>query len=291
MASFYSYDPYLSHYGIKRKSGRYPWGSGKRPHQHESVKTGIIKKDGYEILEKGTKLGSVAGGYWGPEGYSRDLPTNIDSNKYKDRPAWNYFYDAEDKWDSKVYKGPFVKYLVTGRGMNIIREHEYEVLSDIKMPSRETRIKEFENLLNDKKYKKDGIDVLKQYQKMLVKYGIGNKEEQRQYKNFNPKKIKTKEDLEVAYSIFNHAMESKDRWKFTKAYGDKMSEKYDAMVDDNNKGVYNNAKNPVIIFKAEKLIKDISDPKNKKFISPAECQKYYEEVKSHLAKTDQVVKL
>lgn len=45
MDKFYSYNPYidnydnyLAHYGIKRKSGRYPWGSGKRPHQHESSK-------------------------------------------------------------------------------------------------------------------------------------------------------------------------------------------------------------------------------------------------------------
>lgn len=45
MDKFYSYNPYidnydnyLAHYGIKRKSGRYPWGSGKRPHQHEASK-------------------------------------------------------------------------------------------------------------------------------------------------------------------------------------------------------------------------------------------------------------
>ena len=24
----------LMHYGIKRRSGRYPWGSGKEPYQH-----------------------------------------------------------------------------------------------------------------------------------------------------------------------------------------------------------------------------------------------------------------
>lgn len=41
MGTFYSYNPYidyyenyLAHYGIKRKSGRYPFGSGDRPYQH-----------------------------------------------------------------------------------------------------------------------------------------------------------------------------------------------------------------------------------------------------------------
>lgn len=28
----------LYHYGIKRRSGRYPWGSGERPHQSEKPK-------------------------------------------------------------------------------------------------------------------------------------------------------------------------------------------------------------------------------------------------------------
>ena len=48
MHSFYLYNPYidnydnyLAHYGIKRKSGRYPWGSGKRPHQHEGGKDAV----------------------------------------------------------------------------------------------------------------------------------------------------------------------------------------------------------------------------------------------------------
>lgn len=31
-----SEDEYLAHEGVKRKSGRYPWGSGERPYQHES---------------------------------------------------------------------------------------------------------------------------------------------------------------------------------------------------------------------------------------------------------------
>ena len=26
----------IAHYGVKRRSGRYPWGSGKEPYQHSS---------------------------------------------------------------------------------------------------------------------------------------------------------------------------------------------------------------------------------------------------------------
>lgn len=36
MGEFYDRELYLMHYGTKRHSGRYPWGSGEDPYQHES---------------------------------------------------------------------------------------------------------------------------------------------------------------------------------------------------------------------------------------------------------------
>ena len=35
-----SVDDVLEHYGIKRRSGRYPWGSGDRPYQNSSKHSG-----------------------------------------------------------------------------------------------------------------------------------------------------------------------------------------------------------------------------------------------------------
>ena len=67
MDKFYSYNPYidnydnyLAHYGIKRKSGRYPWGSGKRPHQHEGSKE-IDPYLAYWALKLGLSLTVTAG--------------------------------------------------------------------------------------------------------------------------------------------------------------------------------------------------------------------------------------
>lgn len=34
----------IYHYGIKRRSGRYPWGSGDRPYQSEEISKKDIKK-------------------------------------------------------------------------------------------------------------------------------------------------------------------------------------------------------------------------------------------------------
>ena len=48
----YSYNPYfekyLAHYGTPKHSGRYPYGSGKRPYQHGSVFVSGSVKTGFE---------------------------------------------------------------------------------------------------------------------------------------------------------------------------------------------------------------------------------------------------
>lgn len=43
------YDSVLMHYGVKRRSGRYPWGSGKEPYQHSGdllARVNSLKKEG-----------------------------------------------------------------------------------------------------------------------------------------------------------------------------------------------------------------------------------------------------
>ena len=46
-----SADDSLKHYGVKRRSGRYPWGSGDDPYQHDSrdflARIEELKKDGW----------------------------------------------------------------------------------------------------------------------------------------------------------------------------------------------------------------------------------------------------
>lgn len=48
---------YIIHFGIKRKSGRYPWGSGERPHQSEEKgKSGEETSQNEENPEKKKKF-------------------------------------------------------------------------------------------------------------------------------------------------------------------------------------------------------------------------------------------
>lgn len=51
-------EEFLEHYGMPRRSGRYPWGSGEDPYQHEAGFLGRVeklRKDGFEYIDEDGK--------------------------------------------------------------------------------------------------------------------------------------------------------------------------------------------------------------------------------------------
>lgn len=189
------------------------------------------------VLQKGTRLNSVS--------IFKNSDDILKSNR------WVYTFNPDDDWDSKVYKGPFSLYKLD-LGYNHVYEHRFEVIKDLKMPTRNERVQEFIDLYKNEKYVSSD---LKKVQKTLKLYGIGNKE----LWTLDTKHLYTREEFEKAYSIFGHAMENVTEYKSTAAYSKIMSKKYDAMVDDNNQGVYNDAHDPIIIFRAENALRKLGD--------------------------------
>lgn len=216
----------LYHHGVKGQQ----WG----------VRNGPPYPIDDRVLKKGTKLNSVS--------------PYLDSDQYKDRGRPIYTYRPDDEWDNKVYKGPFSAYMIQYRGARFIKEHQYETVEDLTMPTKKNRVDEFKALPM-----KQLIKDLKSVQTRLVKFKIGSEKEQREYKNLNLNKLETEDDWKIAYSIFNHAMESVNSYKSTREYMKRMSSKYGAMVDDNNQGVYNNAHDPIIVFNAKKFLKTVGN--------------------------------
>lgn len=262
---------YLIHHGVKGQE----WG----------VRNGPPYPIDHKIMKKGTRLNSVSGDY--------KVGTNYLNSG---RPL--YTYNPDDEWDSKVYKGPFSYYLVRDRGKQFIKEHKFEVIKDLKMPTRKEREREFKDLYADKKFKKDLIDTLKNIQGQLVKYNVASTPEMKEkIKNLDVKRLKTDEDYEVAYEIFGHAMEAQHAYKSTHEYMERMSKKYDAMVDDNNQGIYNNTHDPVIIFRANESLKALNDMAvdNEGYLADTingkEIMDNYNYVKNELAKEGKNVKL
>lgn len=209
-----------------------------------------------------------------------------------------YTYNPDDEWDSKVYKGPFAYYLLRDRGKQFVKEHKFEVVKDLKMPTRKEREQEFKDLYVDKKFNKDLTNTLKNIQGQLIKYNIASTPEMKEkIKKLNVKQLKTDEDYQVAYEIFGHAMEAQHRYKSTSEYMRRMSEKYDAMVDDNNQVIYNDTHDPVIIFRANESLKALNDMALDKdgyladVIYGKEITDNYNYIKNELAKQGKSIKL
>lgn len=73
-------EDYLEHYGTKRHSGRYPWGSGDDPYQHEGGIHGAVK----DLKEKGMSETEIAQG-WGIS--TGELKTRLSAEKTLQRAA------------------------------------------------------------------------------------------------------------------------------------------------------------------------------------------------------------
>ena len=261
----------LTHHGIKGQK----WGIRNGPPYPIEDTT----------LKKGTKLNTVTMG-------RRDKPESIfklNSENYLKikgyKKEWTYTYNND--YDQKVYKGPFAKYLVFYKGAQYIYEHEFEVVKDLKMPTKKQRIDEFIEVY------KNNEDVvkneLKNIQQICINQKIGNKDEQKAYKKFNANKfdINNEQQLNVAYDLFNHMMENIGTSKTAQLYKEQIEKKFDAMVDDNNQGTYNDAKDPIVVFRAEEVLRSISTQP----LTTKEINENTEEIRNELKKKGMNVKL
>lgn len=242
-----------------------------RHHGIEGQRWGVRRGPPYPIednvMRKGEHLRSVESRYG-------------DAEKYKKSGRAVYTYNANDEWDNRVYKGPFSKYMVMYRGARFVAEHEYELVKDLKMPTRKERMDEFKDIYTSDKYGKKARKEMQKVLRQLIMFQVGDDEEQKAFKKLNLNNIKTEEEWETAYKVFNHAMEASHSFKTTQEYMNRMRSKYDAMVDDNNQGRYNAAHDPVIIFRADEALKTVST----RFLTADEVVESYNYVYDELAK-------
>lgn len=245
---------FLSHHGVKGQQ----WG----------VRHGPPYPIEDRVLRKGHRINSVSG---------------VKKTKdYINKGSALYTYNPSDQWDTNVYKGAFSTYLRRYRNVPIVYDHEFVVVKDLKMPTKNERIAEFTKIYRDNPKTREEV---KSMAKTLAYYNIGGEKSAAEYDALANGKLKTADELKkVAYKTFNHMMENYTRFESTKQYMETMASKYDAMVDDNNQGVYNDAHDPIIIFRAREAIEPYKNMRVGTKVKDKEINRRTESVRDEMRK-------
>lgn len=149
----------LYHYGIKRRSGRYPWGSGDSPYQRlqkkgASTPNDKIDKDDDVIISDKAHLYRLTKG--------------------KDDPSPNRKYFTVDEYDRQKYRAVWAQKLSeSGKG---VVESEYSINKEITIPSMTKRQKMTSELYDEDPKIRQGVKnvaLVDQFKEFMDTYGYG----------------------------------------------------------------------------------------------------------------------
>ena len=290
---FYSSD-YLYHHGIKGMQWgvrRYqnPDGSltaaGKKRVSQRRPDDIVIKK-GTQLNNVGSKenlklRGNVKGvpNPFGPSAVALSLPlsaalgnplpavaaigTSVIPVKRSDNEKKLFVYKEDDPHDKDVYEGAFTKFIKYRDSTNQIFKRKFENIDDLVSPSAQRRAELFVETYreNPKLYSEllNRTDAYAQARKAQgVKYSPS-------LESFIGKAIfdKNTSDIDLkryGYGLFNMGNEWNDSLtaKGNNKYYKKLKKSgYNALIDDNNAGIYNDAHEPLIVLNAKKYLKNI----------------------------------
>ena len=290
---FYSSD-YLYHHGIKGMQWgvrRYqnPDGSltaaGKKRVSQRRPDDIVIKK-GTQLNNVGSKenlklRGNVKGvpNPFGPSAVALSLPlsaalgnplpavaaigTSVIPVKRSDNEKKLFVYREDDPHDKDVYEGAFTKFIKYRDSTNQIFKRKFENIDDLVSPSAQRRAELFVESYreNPKLYSEllNRTDAHAQARKAQgVKYSPS-------LESFIGKAIfdKNTSDIDLkryGYGLFNMGNEWNDSLtaKGNNKYYKKLKKSgYNALIDDNNAGIYNDAHEPLIVLNAKKYLKNI----------------------------------
>lgn len=245
------YEDYLYHYGTPRHSGRYPWGSGKRPYQSEEdskVEKGITEKQrlvkevlGKEISRDDARVKNrtiLDDPFTIRKGETIQHITGVSIEKLKS----GQFYVSATDLDNKVYE-TFLGLRLKSKGWNP-QKLTLSIKEDLKAPSEKTQMEVFSDML--KNGKKQVITDISQW--LLHKGKINNIEE-----GINKYQNKSLRDI---YMDFNNSLEYATQ--SSRTFYQKLKDMgYNAVIDEHDKyGSWMQGEKPIILMDALSMVSD-----------------------------------
>ena len=246
----------------------------------------IVIKKGTQLNNVGSKenlklRGNVKGvpNPFGPSAVALSLPlsaalgnplpavaaigTSVIPVKRPDNEKKLFVYREDDPHDKDVYEGAFTKFIKYRDSTNQIFKRKFENIDDLVSPSAQRRAELFVETYreNPKLYSEllNRTDAYAQARKAQgVKYSPS-------LESFIGKAIfdKNTSDIDLkryGYGLFNMGNEWNDSLtaKGNNKYYKKLKKSgYNALIDDNNAGIYNDAHEPLIVLNAKKYLKNI----------------------------------
>lgn len=246
----------------------------------------IVIKKGTQLNNVGSKenlklRGNVKGvpNPFGPSAVALSLPlsaalgnplpavaaigTSVIPVKRSDNEKKLFVYREDDPHDKDVYEGAFTKFIKYRDSTNQIFKRKFENIDDLVSPSAQRRAELFVETYreNPKLYSEllNRTDAYAQARKAQgVKYSPS-------LESFIRKAIfdKNTSDIDLkryGYGLFNMGNEWNDSLtaKGNNKYYKKLKKSgYNALIDDNNASIYNDAHEPLIVLNAKKYLKNI----------------------------------
>ena len=174
-----------------------------------------------------------------------------------------YVYDPNNKHDRMVYEGAFAKRVELGQHYANQYVHNYVATEDLLSPSTKKRVDIFiESYKNNPVAFTSEMNYVQKRAKLMKAFGYNLTERNDNIANYD-KEFDANTSLtdlkNYGYDTFNAVAElGSRRSAAVKAYFDSVKSKgYNALVDDNNRSVYNDTVQPLIVLNANKSLKEL----------------------------------
>lgn len=257
----------ILHYGVKRKSGRYPWGSGERPYQsYKRAIEGTGARSSYFTSERTIPKGTIM------------YRTTINKNESNDGSTSVTYLEP----DRDLYRGGWIRQQANSFRFGIDGPDTYErkmtLTKDLRIPSRNTYKQVLKEVIDENpKLLKESVEASMNYMNPPGSSSRSLMIDSTRYRTVNQTFVETLKkkfysdekmwdgivdrtykrykdmDIDEAYVRIALGLGYADNLK--KVFFDKLSNKgYNAVVDEGSIGKeYANGIDPLIVFDSSAL--------------------------------------